>query len=168
MMNLSPCCDARFLKVYLEGDRPCLVRLARCLVFRNESKQFMPLGWCSRDLLEEQDKIRKLRNRLSHSWDIAQFEPAPDEFISTRMDNIEHYFAKSVKSPRDYSTTLGPHSLFRLRLLWIVGRTYYECRLFVPAMKARIEPRVALFGPSAPKLLGLVTERCGNATLKLT
>ena len=124
-------------------------------------------GWLSEDLLAEADKLRKLRNEVSHNWDIGDLRQKLSAFISTSMSPIETHFDDGDRLPKEFQRALDEIALFRVRLLWLVGRLYYECLLFPRALKERLVPETALYGPDHPQLLTKVAGLCVDATKSL-
>ena len=110
-------------------------------------------GWLSKDLLVEFDHLRKIRNDLSHKWDIALLERRLNELIEQKQKPIEEYLGDGVRLPRGFHESLQPIQRFRVRVVWMLGRITYEARLWVPAVKAGIAPIQALYGPNAPVML---------------
>ena len=120
--------------------------------------------WLSPDLLTEADKLRKLRNEVSHNWDIGELRQRLSDFISTSMSLIETQLDDGALLPKEFHKALDEISLFRVRFLWLVGRLYYECLLFPRALKERLMPERALYGPDHPQLLTKVAGLCVDAT----
>lgn len=120
--------------------------------------------WLSRDLLVDADRLRKLRNDISHKWNIGDLTQRLSEFISTSMSPIEAHLDDGTKLPKEFHKTLDKISFFRVRLIWIVGRLYYECFLFPRALKERLKPESALYGPDHPQLLSKVAGLCVDTT----
>lgn len=121
-------------------------------------------GWLSKDLLVELEHLRKLRNDLSHKWDVSLLERRLQELIEEKQKPIEEYLGDNVRLPQDFHTSLSPNERFRVRVVWLLGRVTYETRLWVPAMKAGIAPVQALFGPNPPVMLREIATISVNAT----
>ena len=110
-------------------------------------------GWLSKDLLIEFDHIRKIRNDLSHKWDIELLERRMKELIEEKQTPFEEQLGDGVRLPEDFHQSMQPLDRFRVRAIWMLGRLTYETRLWVPALKAGITPEEALYGPNAPVML---------------
>ena len=123
--------------------------------------------WLSRDLLTDIDKLRKLRNDVSHNWDIGDLTKELSEFVSSAISPIENYLNDGTKLPEGFQRLLDDIGCFRVRLIWIVGRLYYECLLFPRAVKERLKPERALYGADHPQMLSKVAECCVLATRKI-
>lgn len=123
--------------------------------------------WLSRDLLVDADRLRKLRNDVSHKWNIGDLTLRLSEFISTSMSPIEGHLDDGTRLPKEFHKALDEIPLFRVRLIWIVGRLYYECFLFPRALKERLKPESALYGPDHPQLLSKVAGLCVDATSRV-
>jgi hypothetical protein len=120
--------------------------------------------WLSRDLLTDVDKLRKLRNDVSHNWNIGDLTKELSDFISSSMSPIEAQLDDGMGLPKEFQKTLDEIALFRVRLVWIVGRLYYESLLFPRALKERLKPESALYGADHPQLLTKVAGLCVDAT----
>jgi hypothetical protein len=121
-------------------------------------------GWMSPDILEELDKLRKIRNDTSHTWDINSVHEKLEILIDTRMSKIELNLGDGEKLPERFWETLPKESLFRVRLIWLVSRCFYESQLFAAAVKKRLQAHTALYGETKPNLLTEVAARSVNAT----
>lgn len=121
-------------------------------------------GWMSRDILEELDRLRKIRNDTSHSWNINALRGKLDTLIDERMQRIEEQLGDGIRLPERFWETLARESLFRIRLIWLVGRCFYEANLFAAAVKRRLNPHLALYGEAKTKLLVEVAAKCVEAT----
>lgn len=120
--------------------------------------------WLSQDLLTDVDKLRKLRNDVSHNWNIGDLTQKLSDFISTSMSPIEAQLDDGTRLPKEFQKALDEIALFRVRLIWIVGRLYYECLLFPRALKERLKPETTLYGADHPQLLTKVAGLCVDAT----
>lgn len=121
-------------------------------------------GWLSKDLLIEFDHLRKIRNDLSHKWDIALLEGRMNELIEEKQHPIEEQLGDGVRLPQNFHETMSPVDRFRVRIIWMLGRLTYETRLWVPALNAGITPNDALYGPNQPVMLRAIAAISLNAT----
>jgi len=121
-------------------------------------------GWLSKDLLIEFDHIRKIRNDLSHKWDVELLERRMNELIEERQAPFEEQLGDGVRLPENFHESMKPVDLFRVRAIWMLGRLTYETRLWVPALKAGIVPEEALYGPNAPVMLRTIAAISVKAT----
>jgi len=122
-------------------------------------------GWLSPDLLIELDLLRRIRNDISHKWDLTVLQLKLSELISQRQHPLEEYLGDGVKLPKDFYLSLQPIEKFRVRLIWLLGRLQYECHTFVPVLKKRLEPVKVLYSENPPKLLGNIASICVKHTL---
>lgn len=125
-------------------------------------------GWLSKDLLVEFDHIRKIRNDLSHSWDIGSLEGKISELIHVKQSPIEEFLGDGVHLPEDFHLLLPPLDRFRVRAIWLLGRLTYESRLWVPALKAGIVPEEALYGSYVPVMLSSIAAISVESTQRIT
>jgi DNA-binding MltR family transcriptional regulator len=119
----------------------------------------------SADLMEELDRLRSARNKISHSWDIESLD---DFFTKGRladMQRIEESLAKSADFGEKLVKGFSPIETFRVRLVWIVGRLVYEAAGYNRAKAQGVPPHRALYGGKpAPKWLGDISKKCVAAT----
>jgi hypothetical protein len=121
-------------------------------------------GWLSKDLLVEFDHIRKIRNDLSHKWDVELLERKMIEFIEEKQTRFEEQLGDGVRLPENFHELMRPVARFRVRVVWMLGRLTYETRLWVPALKAGIAPEEALYGPNPPVMLRSIAAISVSAT----
>lgn len=121
-------------------------------------------GWMSPDILEELDKLRKIRNDTSHSWDINSVRGKLDALIDSSMMKIEELLGDGIRLPEKFWEALPKEALFRVRLIWLLGRCFYESHLFAVAIKRRLNPKLALYGEAKSNLLVSVAAKCVAAT----
>jgi len=125
-------------------------------------------SWLSKDLLIEFDHLRKIRNDLSHNWDIALLERRLNELIEEKQQPIEEQLGNDVRLPKNFHEWLSPIDRFRVRIVWMLGRLTYETCLWVPAVNAGIKPSDALYGPNRPVMLRAISAIALNATKTIT
>jgi hypothetical protein len=128
------------------------------------------LGWIGTDLLSEAHKLRGLRNAISHNWDSIEVQSRMDEFIANTMTPLEDILAEAAgdDSYRLNATALSKADLFRLRLVWLISRFFYECNAGAKAVKARISPTQALYvNRPHPKLLHELMAVTSRSTAEL-
>jgi hypothetical protein len=113
-------------------------------------------GWLSKDLLIEFDHIRKIRNDLSHKWDVGLLVRRMNELIEEKQMPFEEHLGDGVRLPKNFHESMQPIDRFRVRAIWMLGRLTYETRLWVPALKAGIAPKETLYGPNAPVMLSAI------------
>ena len=121
-------------------------------------------GWLSRDLLLEIDLLRRIRNDISHKWDLPMLQSKLHLLIEHKQEPIEQHLGDGVRFPENFYTSLEPMQKFRVRLIWLMGRIYYECQLFVPILKNRLPSSEILYSTEAPVLLSRVSEICVEYT----
>lgn len=121
-------------------------------------------GWLSKDLLIEFDHIRRIRNDLSHKWNIELLERKLSAFIEEKQTPFEGKLGDGVRLPENFHGSMQPIDRFRVRVVWMLGRLTYETRLWVPALKAGIAPDEVLYGPNAPVMLRAIAAISVNAT----
>jgi hypothetical protein len=117
-------------------------------------------GWLSPDLLIELDLLRRIRNDISHKWDLEILNSKLSELIDQRQHPVEEYLADGVKLPKDFYLALQPIEKFRVRLIWLLGRLLYECHTFVTVLKVRLDPGVVLYSSKPPQLLVNISTVC--------
>lgn len=121
-------------------------------------------GWLSNDVLVEVDHLRKVRNDVSHKWDMALLESRLLQLIDQRQHRIEEWLGDGVRLPEGFHETLTPVQKLRVRLVWLLGRLTYETQLWVPALKSNLVPSKVLYGPRAPAFLSQIAAACVEVT----
>lgn len=121
-------------------------------------------GWLSKDIIIELDHLRKIRNDLSHKWDMALLECRLHELIEEKQDPIEEKIADGIRLPEKFYESMHPVDRFRIRIIWLLGRLTYETCLWVPAMNAGISQLDALYGKNPPSMLAKISIISLNAT----
>lgn len=107
----------------------------------------------SADLVVDLDRLRKARNKLSHTWDISKLndffarEPISDIFP------VETLLAEDPDRFPNLASSLDVLQAFRLRIVWILTRLTYEAPLYMRARQRRLDSRKALYGENHPKRL---------------
>jgi len=117
----------------------------------------------SADLMNELDRVRSVRNRLSHSWNISDLRQF---FEGGQLDNI--YPVEELLAEReglaDLKGPFEPLTAFRIRMVWIVGRMVYEAAAYHRAKSVRLQPQKALYAKPGTKWLTAV----GKIAMKST
>jgi len=121
-------------------------------------------GWLSKDLLIELDHLRRIRNDISHKWDIALLERRLEELIKEKQHPMEESLGDGVRLPKDFYKSMAPIDRFRVRIIWILGRLTYEACLWVPAQNAGIVPVSVLYGANPPLMLRKIAAISVGAT----
>ncbi|RDS79634.1 hypothetical protein DWU98_16320 [Dyella monticola] len=121
-------------------------------------------SWLSADLLTELDRLRRIRNDISHKWDMPQLQSRLAQLIEQGQDPIERHLGDGIRLPENFFESLQPTQKFRVRLIWLIGRIHYECLLFVPVVKRRLVPTKVLYSQEAPELLSRIAGACVEHT----
>jgi tRNA isopentenyl-2-thiomethyl-A-37 hydroxylase MiaE len=124
-------------------------------------------GWLSKDLLTEFDHIRKVRNDLSHKWDVDLLEQRLTDLIENKQSRFEESLGDGVRLPKEFYSSMNSIDRFRVRSVWLLGRMTYETRLWVPALKAGISPEQTLYGQNAPLMLQAIAGISVESTRKI-
>lgn len=124
--------------------------------------------WMTPDILLELDKLRKLRNDLSHTWDVDSLKIKLESLIDVQMYPLEKEIGEEVKFPKEVWKMIPKESLFRIRLIWLSGRCFYESQLYPQIIKRRLDEFQTLYGNRKPNLLMSISKECQVATSKLT
>ncbi|MEP9397746.1 hypothetical protein [Mesorhizobium sp. KR2-14] len=117
----------------------------------------------SGDLMSELDKVRVVRNRISHSWDVFDLTQFFEGGSLSSIHPIEELLAER-EVLCDLQEPFDPLVVFRIRMVWIVGRLVYEVAAYHRAKTAKLEPHKALYGKPVPEWLGSITRIAFNTT----
>lgn len=118
----------------------------------------------SEDLVFELHKIRKARNKISHSCNLQDLT----EFYSDKpVSEIVPVEATLQERDAGIHGDLNDEQAFRIRLVWVLSRLFYECALYVRAKEKGICPREALYGKTHPRLLGKVSKVALDASRRI-
>jgi hypothetical protein len=120
----------------------------------------------SGDLMQELDKVRSARNKLAHSWDINDLEQF---FTDGRLGDIfplenQIFRRDEFKSVKKIE---NPLTLFRIRMLWVLGRLTYEAAASPQVRMSSLSRTEALFVGESPKWLTDISSIAMAATKKL-
>lgn len=121
-------------------------------------------GWMSKDVLVEIDHLRKLRNDISHKWDLELLETKMHELIENRQHKIEKYLGDGERLPENFHESLSPIERLRVRLVWMLARVTYESHFWVPALKQNLVPNKVLYGNNRPAILSEISAACVSIT----
>lgn len=125
----------------------------------------------SRDLLADIDNLRRVRNRVSHDWDIASASLLLDHPKLSEMYPVELDVSTRLTEKLGADIEEKPEEHLRVRLIWLLGRLTYELEAFPLARKSKLEPSEALYGKEGgenrTKWLKAIAEVCLAATEKL-
>lgn len=124
-------------------------------------------SWMSEDLLDELNHLRKIRNDISHKWDMDLLKNKMETLIRDTQYPLEESLGDGVRLPKNFHESLGTQQKFRIRMIWLVGRLTYETRLWVPALKAKLDSHRVLYGEVKPDLLERVAAICVEKTKKI-
>ena len=121
--------------------------------------------WMSEDILKDMDSLRKVRNKFSHLWDHESLSGYADKAPTSDISPIETMF----KDHEERLLLSGVEKLdavgrLRVRIIWLLGRLYYEALLYPRAIKQRMNPYMALYGESHPEILSRVAGVCSEYT----
>ena len=114
----------------------------------------------SADLMTSLDLVRSARNRISHDWDLTQFQ---DFHIDSRVSELfpieDELKTRALDFP-EFASSLDSASAFRVRLIWLSGRLKYESEAYHLAKKARLSPVRALYEDGGTAWLVKVAAVC--------
>lgn len=120
--------------------------------------------WMSEGLLLETDKIRKVRNDVSHSWDIESLRSKIFSVIDQQIHSVEDQLIENGHISQDELNKIDKDKILRVRLAWLVGRFFYEALLYPTVVKRRLDQGSTLYGTKKPKLLSMISKCCLNTT----
>lgn len=104
----------------------------------------------SPDLLMDLNRIRRVRNKISHSWNSDELRGVANALSG--LHPIEQLFDERMGNDASL-LDVTPDASLRIRLVWIMGRCVYEAAAYDRAKKARLRPKDVLYGSPATKWL---------------
>lgn len=121
----------------------------------------------SADIIQDIDRLRQVRNDLSHSWDISEFRDFFQDGAITELSAVDTLLAKHPAKPIPIAEQLDPLKIFRLRLFWIAARISYEALYYHRAKRSRLRPLSALYGPNRPQRRSTISGLACDASRSL-
>lgn len=118
----------------------------------------------SADLMSDLDRVRTIRNKISHSWDVSALSDFYSGGRTADLFPIEAHLAERAAQDAELGTVLDPGSAFRVRVIWLAGRLRYEAAFYDLAKKARLSPARALYDDGGTTWLREVSAICMDAT----
>lgn len=110
----------------------------------------------SPDLMLELDRVRSVRNRISHDWDIKPVAELLASPALAAMYPVEVDLRERMADGPELSGEAG----FRVRLVWLLGRLTYEVAAYHKAKTARLSPMRALYDDGGTDWLRQVSTVC--------
>jgi len=117
------------------------------------------------DILTALDKLREHRNKISHTWNPADFA----DFFETPlplMDDIEDAVTHGLRKDGEDFEFNSEQSL-RVRTIWLLARLFYESRFYPLAKLANHRPFSVLYGKRSPSTLHLIAGAAHEYTQKI-
>jgi hypothetical protein len=118
----------------------------------------------SPDLMRDLDRVRAVRNRISHDWDM---KPAFDLLQNSGLAElypIEGDLGSRAQDFPELEKQVSTDAAFRIRLIWLLGRLTYEAAAYHRAKQARLSPHRALYESGGTAWLRKVAGVCMDAT----
>jgi hypothetical protein len=120
----------------------------------------------SPDLALELDKVRTVRNRLSHSWDVSDFNTLLKDSRLASIEPVESYMAEREHF-KERIAQLDELGRLRLRLVWIMCRLAYEAHAYHRCKEAKLHPSKALYGTPVTNWMRSVAGISLNASKRI-
>ena len=120
--------------------------------------------WISADILAEADALRKLRNRIAHTWNQDSIKKEIEQHIEKNMFKFEELLDETSLFELKAHVTGRPDQLFRLRTIWLTGRIFYEAEVFPAAPKRLVNNAEYYHAKHAPKLLTKIAKLCTSSS----
>jgi hypothetical protein len=103
----------------------------------------------SSDIVESLNVLRIERNKISHSWEIKEMNPALfDERFNADFP---------IETLKSEDVELAPEQLFRIHVIWMITRLHYESLYFNLAKAKGLPPTQFLYGENRPKALDVLS-----------
>lgn len=114
----------------------------------------------SKDLALDIDRIREVRNRVSHDWDLK----SADELLGHPKLSALYPIEDDLAEFEAFVAQLSAEKIFRVRLIWLAGRLTYEAAAYHRAKAARLSPYRALYEDGGTTWLNAISGICTRAT----
>jgi hypothetical protein len=112
----------------------------------------------SADVLQDLDLLRRVRNDISHNWDVEKLRFYAETGPATRLTGANLFLlTPSTVHLADYDQR-PPTLRLRLRVIWLLCRLTYEGRFYYRAQKARLNPMETLYGLDRPRCLARMVQ----------
>jgi DNA-binding MltR family transcriptional regulator len=121
----------------------------------------------SRDLMLELDRLRTVRNRVSHSWTIPDLEQFLTDGPLAKMHKMEELLTLPEQLKKELAEGKKLIVALRLRLVWVTGRLVYEAAAYNRTKAARLSPVRTLYGESKPVWLQQIAVIASDATRRI-
>lgn len=121
-------------------------------------------GVLSADLMEALDRVRSVRNRISHDWDLSKIQDFHLTGRIAELPAVEAMLAERAEAFPELAAEFDPESAFRIRLVWLMGRLSYEASLYHAAKLGGLDPFQALYANGGTAWLSQVSQTCMAAT----
>jgi hypothetical protein len=110
----------------------------------------------SPDLMLGLDRVRAVRNRISHDWDMKSAVEMLDSPALAALYPIDADLReRGMQIAEDDN-----EAVFRVRLIWLLGRLTYEVAAYHKAKQARLSPSRALYEDGGTAWLREVSGVC--------
>jgi DNA-binding MltR family transcriptional regulator len=135
--------------------------------FSQRIQMAFAINWIRQDLLLELHQMRKLRNEISHQWDVS--------FLESRLVDVVRNQTAVEETMGILEGFLGPRfwenldhvQKLRVRTVWILGRLFGESHLWAKAIKARLEPDPIFYGDKSPRIMVEMAVLCITVIRKI-
>lgn len=121
----------------------------------------------SKDLLIDLNFIKKIRNDISHNWDMSL---TSDFFLkepASKIFKVENHIDNGKALSKQFYESLNELQKFRVRLIWMISRLTYECAYYAFVKKERAAPHTVLYGSITPKSMEDVATMAADFTKKV-
>ncbi|MEP3275798.1 MAG: hypothetical protein ABJN26_14165 [Stappiaceae bacterium] len=134
--------------------------------FSQRIKLAVAFNVVSPDLALDLDKIRGVRNKLSHSWDTSDFNVLLNDSELANIEPVESYLAEREQF-NGLIALLDDTGKLRLRLVWIMCRLAYEAHAYHRCKEANLNPAKVLYGSAVTVWLRSATKISFDASKRI-
>lgn len=118
----------------------------------------------SADLMIEIDKIRKVRNRISHDWNLKSIADMIRSVATVNLPAMEPLIEGLKNRLGSDHFDVNDEAQFRICLIWLSGRLTYEANAYHKAKALRLPPQRALYEGLSTDLLRAISTVCSTHT----